>query len=58
MWNKLFYNLKRLNRQINFSLGYIIIALGIILFVVYIPYWLWMVLLGIALIIVGYYINI
>lgn len=58
MWNKLFYNLKRLNRQLNFSLGYVIIALGIIIVVMYIPSWLWMVFLGTAIIMAGYYINI
>jgi hypothetical protein len=56
--NKFFYKLKRLNRQLNYSLGYVLIALGVLIFIRYIPYWLWMIFLGIFLVIAGYYVNI
>lgn len=57
MWNKLYNKIKKLNKELNFSIGYIVIALGIIILVMYIPSWLWMVLLGLMVIMVGYYIN-
>ncbi|SHE57376.1 hypothetical protein SAMN02745195_00664 [Thermoanaerobacter uzonensis DSM 18761] len=56
--DKFFYKLKRLNRQLNYSLGYILMALGVLIFVIYIPAWLWMIFLGIFLVIAGYYVNI
>ncbi|AAM24714.1 MULTISPECIES: hypothetical protein [Caldanaerobacter] len=55
---KLFQKLKKLNRQTNYLLGYLLMGLGIFIFVMYIPPWLWMVLLGIFLVIAGYYVNI
>ncbi|MGB9678970.1 MAG: hypothetical protein ACPL3A_03080 [Thermoanaerobacteraceae bacterium] len=57
LWDKFYYKIKKLNRQLNNSLGYIFISLGIIIFVMYIPSWLWMILLGTLIIMVGYYIN-
>ncbi|SNX55587.1 hypothetical protein [Thermoanaerobacterium sp. RBIITD] len=57
MWNKLYYKLKKLNKDLNYSIGYIVISLGIIILVMYIPGWLWMVLLGLVVITIGYYIN-
>ncbi|AIS52581.1 hypothetical protein TKV_c14100 [Thermoanaerobacter kivui] len=57
MWDKFFYKIKKLNRQLNHSLGYILIALGIIIFVMYIPTWLWMLILGVGLVMLGYYVN-
>ncbi|MDI6604659.1 hypothetical protein ACETAC_07055 [Aceticella autotrophica] len=58
MWNNIYYKLKKLNRELNNSIGYIVIAFGIFILVMYIPDWLWMVLLGIIIIIIGYYINV
>ncbi|MBE3592732.1 MAG: hypothetical protein IMW84_07660 [Thermoanaerobacter sp.] len=56
--DKFFYKLKRLNRRLNYSLGYILMAFGVLIFVMYIPAWLWMIFLGIFLVIAGYYVNI
>lgn len=57
MWNKIYRKIRSLNKKLNYSIGYIIMALGIFILVIYIPSWLWMVLLGLTVIMIGYYIN-
>ncbi|MDI3476992.1 MAG: hypothetical protein PWQ59_517 [Thermoanaerobacterium sp.] len=57
MWNKIYRKIRNLNKKMNYSIGYIIMALGIFILVIYIPSWLWMVLLGLSVIMIGYYIN-
>ncbi|HHV73315.1 hypothetical protein BVF91_02965 [Thermoanaerobacterium sp. PSU-2] len=57
MWNKIYRKIRILNKKLNYSIGYIIISLGIFIIVLYIPSWLWMILLGFAVIMIGYFIN-
>ncbi|MGB9779241.1 hypothetical protein [Caldanaerobacter sp.] len=56
--NKFIQKLKRFNRQTNYALGYLLMGIGAFIFVMSIPPWLWMILLGILLVITGYYVNI
>jgi hypothetical protein len=56
--NKFIQKLKKINRQTNYMLGYLLMLIGIFIFVMSIPPWLWMILLGILLVITGYYVNI